>query len=440
MFARCTSFGFASLLLVSSLAAQLPGDTDCDASVILDGSSPALLGNGGSLVAGPFDLSTSSGNEVLLGVEYAWGHFWVTGSESNLKRIYKFNEQGQLSGSWPQTTSGGPFNNRDLEADEQGGLIYSGEQGGKLYAYRYDAVSGGIALETEYTIAALGVVRALARNPVNGHFFTADFGGPIHEFDLAGTIHNTFPNPGKLIYGAAWDPQSNTLWVWSQNTPQGGNNFVQATELDPTNMTPTGRGFEGAALAAQSIAGGCDIYFDARNPGLMSMVALHQSSADAIVVYDLNVAITTPQRYCVAKTNSLGCLPSIGYAGSASASDPNPFEISAVNVLNNKNGISCYSLNPGSNPFQDGVLCLNAPTARGTHIINAGGNSSGMDCSGVFAMNFNCLIPGNPQTCVLPHDPRLSPGAVVYIQWWMRDPLSASTTNLSDALAFSITP
>ncbi|MBK8178348.1 MAG: PD40 domain-containing protein [Planctomycetes bacterium] len=149
-------------------------------------------------------------------------------------------------------------------------------------------------------------------------------------------------------------------------------------------------------------------------------------------------APSTVSIYCTAKVNALGCTPSIGAAGAASAGAPAGFAVRATSVRNQKVGMLLYSLTGGSaGPFQGGFLCLSPPIRR-VPGVGSGGSSAGNDCSGVFTVDFNAfargLLGGTP-------DPSLGePGTMVEAQWWGRDPgfQAPNNTTLSDALQFTV--
>jgi FG-GAP repeat len=136
--------------------------------------------------------------------------------------------------------------------------------------------------------------------------------------------------------------------------------------------------------------------------------------------------------YCTAKVNSQGCTPAIHSAGRASASDAAPFLISADGILNNQPGFLLYSSSRDITPFQGGLLCVGSPVLR-TPLLISGGNPPPDDCSGVLSRDFNAWIQGG-------FDPALTPGAVVYAQFWYRDPQDPNGIGLSDALRFTICP
>jgi hypothetical protein len=139
-----------------------------------------------------------------------------------------------------------------------------------------------------------------------------------------------------------------------------------------------------------------------------------------------------PGTYCTAKINSSGCGAQIGSSGVASATSALTFDITASEVVNNKNGIMFYGYAPAFNPFSDGTLCVSAPLTR-TAPQNSAGNPVLPDCSGNFSYDFNARIQSGI-------DGGLIPGAEIYGQYWYRDPMSGSGSGLSNAIYFSIGP
>jgi hypothetical protein len=138
--------------------------------------------------------------------------------------------------------------------------------------------------------------------------------------------------------------------------------------------------------------------------------------------------------YCTSKLDSAGCTPTIGSSGTPDANAGSGFTITLSNTLNQKNGLLFYGTHgPNSAAFQGGTMCVAAPTVR-TPIQNSNGNAAPPDdCSGAFAIDFNVRIASGI-------DPALVAGATVWSQYWSRDPADPFTTNLSDALRFTIQP
>jgi hypothetical protein len=159
---------------------------------------------------------------------------------------------------------------------------------------------------------------------------------------------------------------------------------------------------------------------------------LHGTNAGLVHVFDS--PCTTPLVYCTAKTNSLGCVPQIGWQGTPSASSPNAFTISVANTRNQHKGILFYGTN-GSNavPWLGGTLCVHAPLHR-TPLQNAGGTPLPInDCSGTFAFDFNAWTASGV-------DASLFAGQRVRAQYYSRDPGSSAQVNVTDAVDFLLEP
>jgi len=150
----------------------------------------------------------------------------------------------------------------------------------------------------------------------------------------------------------------------------------------------------------------------------------------------LNTSVNT---YCIAKTNSQGCTPQIGWAGAPNAFVPGGFTINAVDVRNNKNGLLFYGISgPSSAPFQGGTLCV-SPQIKRTGAINSGGNPlPANDCSGVYSIDMNAFANGLLGGVPLP---QLNlAGQLVHAQFWGRDPgfPAPFNTTLTDALQWTV--
>ena len=138
--------------------------------------------------------------------------------------------------------------------------------------------------------------------------------------------------------------------------------------------------------------------------------------------------------YCTAKVNSQGCTPIIGAFGTPSATWAGTFDVSAVNIISNKNGLLFYGYGAAAIPFQGAWLCVQPPIRR-TAVQNAGGVFPPNNCTGSYTYNFNARIQGGA-------DPLLVTGVRVYAQYWYRDPADplGFGTGLTDAIAFTIAP
>ncbi|MBI5435068.1 MAG: hypothetical protein HZA52_19695 [Planctomycetes bacterium] len=141
-----------------------------------------------------------------------------------------------------------------------------------------------------------------------------------------------------------------------------------------------------------------------------------------------------PTTFCATKTNSLGCVPAIGFTGTSSLGDASPLVIEAHDVLNQKNGLLFYGLTgPAAIPFLGGTLCAKPPVRR-LPVQNAGGAlPPTLDCSGTYSVDFDAWFVSGV-------DPALTFGKVVDAQFWSRDVQSSSGVGLTNAIQFFVTP
>ncbi|MCC6409201.1 MAG: hypothetical protein IT453_18730 [Planctomycetes bacterium] len=138
--------------------------------------------------------------------------------------------------------------------------------------------------------------------------------------------------------------------------------------------------------------------------------------------------------YCVPKTSSIGCIPAINGAGTASSSSALPFDVHANGVINRKNGLLTYSVSGQTLvPFGGGALCVAPPLKRSPLLASGGSLPPAWDCSGSFHFDFNAHIQSGV-------DPALVQGQMVWAQYWYRDPGFSAPDNigLTDAVEFTI--
>jgi hypothetical protein len=138
--------------------------------------------------------------------------------------------------------------------------------------------------------------------------------------------------------------------------------------------------------------------------------------------------------YCTAGTTTNGCNATITGSRAASATAGSGFTLSVANVEGNKSGLIFYGLSgPIASPWGTGTsfLCVKAPTQR-TGTLSSGGTSGA--CDGVLSIDWNQYIASNPTALGVP----FAGGETVQAQAWFRDPPAPKTTNLSDALQFTV--
>ncbi len=170
-------------------------------------------------------------------------------------------------------------------------------------------------------------------------------------------------------------------------------------------------------------------YYGSLDPAVVETLIHHQPDESSLGLVSFG-NLQPVMVYCVPKAHAGGCEPEVSWTGAPSASLPVPFTISADQVLNQKNGLLFYGFAQNALPFQDGYLCIQPPIRR-TAVQTSGGNVGPPDCSGSFSYDMQQQIQGGG-------DPALAAGALVFAQYWFRDPSSASTTGLTDAVQFVI--
>ncbi|MCY3003082.1 MAG: hypothetical protein NTV21_14865 [Planctomycetota bacterium] len=144
-----------------------------------------------------------------------------------------------------------------------------------------------------------------------------------------------------------------------------------------------------------------------------------------------------PTIYCSASTSTNGCVASIGAWGSPSVAASEGYQITVADVEGQKQGLIFYGLSgPKSSlwaPGSTSYLCVKSPTQR-TVVQNSGGTAGA--CNGTLVLDFLDYIASHPAAIGAP----LNAGQVVYTQAWFRDPAAPGTTNLSNALHFTLAP
>ncbi|MSR38786.1 MAG: hypothetical protein EXS02_08130 [Planctomycetes bacterium] len=213
------SLGLIFLLLAGSIGAQ----------------SPTADNAGFGAIYCDVALDVQTGNVLHFGVAVSSvdGHVFVSaagtfGAAPHL--LYEFDATGSLrSHLQPAAQSTTALGMRDLEFD--GRSILGGSEVGVLVCDTSGSLVnvvlaangpqpivqpiGGAALQQ------LGVLRAIALDPAgnggNGSLFVANFGSPILECALNGSILRTIPNGGWQAYGLALDPATRNLWVNGNN-------------------------------------------------------------------------------------------------------------------------------------------------------------------------------------------------------------------------------
>ena len=270
-------------------------------------------------------------------------------------------------------------------------------------------------------------------------------------------IMNDYADAGPFDWGAqvTMDPLTATWSIdaGSASTAQGPLTLDTWNELEARiDLTAdTCEVFFNGVSMAPAYCWSCGVFGGASVPTSLDLDAVdlyHQGSGSlggpTGRIYWDDFSLTNgfpppaPTVYCTAKTNSLGCTPTIGFSGFSSASLTSGFVVNANNVINNKPGLLLYSnTGPAAVPFQNGFRCMNTPVRRSTP-IGSGGNPPPNDCSGNYQIDLNTFssggLGGTPQAYLL------VPGTTINCQMWGRDNGFAFPNNstLSDGLQYVI--
>jgi hypothetical protein len=223
---------------------------------------------------------------------------------------------------------------------------------------------------------------------------------------------------GRAIVGAAGQ-----IWLtvsrWANSSPTSAR-VEQIDVLGNTNW----RQSLGSPMAAAVASSGGRIVAVGTNSWMLGVNDAYVESIDAR---------GSPDGYCSAQVNSLGCTPNLVFAGSSSASASSGFAISVSRLVNQTTGLFFYGTNGSAAvPFLGGTLCVAGPLRRCPLLATGGNAAPAHDCSGSLSLDFNAFASTAPAL--------QQPGATVYVQAWSRDPSAIPGTNLSSALHYVVLP
>ena len=158
----------------------------------------------------------------------------------------------------------------------------------------------------------------------------------------------------------------------------------------------------------------------------LSLMATSRASAPA--------PFAAPVNYCIAKTSSQGCVPSMGWTGLPKLSTgPGSFDVHVSgHELTTPHGLFFYGLGPTGLPWLGGFLCAAPPLTRVLPDDTDPGTGS---CSATETLDFWAImdsgIHGLDQI-----------GQEAYVQYYYRDTDHPDGTGvgLSDALSIIVSP
>ena len=305
------------------------------------------------------------------------------------------------------------------------------------YWRRYNPQSRGMTADFQITRVTFAVELsvagfAAASQPATVNIWRDTTPGnpaPMSGLQLLGSEAITIPNLNLSLL-------SITLATPIPCTNNGADDIVLDLEL-PDGLAIQNRFYFGG----NNLGEGSPTYLNSSSCSLNEPTALAAIGfPNHDMIFDLCAAQTSALSvvYCTAKTNSLGCVPTIGYVGAPSATAGNGFTVRATHVINNKPGMFIYS-NGGraAIPLSGGLRCVNSPV-RTLIPLNSAGHAPPNDCSGAYQLDFNAYAHGALGGA--PASYLLVPGTVVNAQAWGRDNGFAFPDNatLSDGLEFTI--
>lgn len=381
-----------------------------------DPHQPGGLGSGGA----NYDL-TWQGETNTVGGPGDRIHSELSGSNGG---VIAFTE-GPLGGPW----------NTGWRIRYYSGWVWDDGPGVNIGAADYD-LQGIAAHEAGH---ALG----LGHTAIQGSTMVAQAIGnavdqrSIESDDIAGvqSIYNPLaPDKPRLVSvvaqggmlvltGTNFALSDNEVW-FTQAPPALSNSPVKVTNLASNGTSIT-------CPIPLGIASG-DVLV--KKGGLTGFKALSNAHG-----YELSNWICTgsPLNYCTSGISSNFCQPTMSASGLPNASNSSGFTLHCSGLEGQKSALIFYGVTgraafpwaPGSSSW----LCVKSPTQR-TPASNSGGSAG--SCNGSISVDWLAFVASTPNALGAP----LTPGAVIDAQCWYRDPPAAKTTNLSDALEFSVCP
>jgi len=245
------------------------------------GDPPAILDFGDEVFR--FDPETPTGDVRILGVEFDGVYFWFTGGNDLIThKLHKFDHDGNYIESFDQGTSS-TWGWRDLAWD--GEYLYSSDENELAII---DPATGQKIGELPMPTVFNPPLRALAWDPATDHFWSANWGSAIIEFDRTGNVVNSYAN-SKSAYGMAWDDVSQGgpyLWVYSQD----GAPATEISQFDPLTGLYTGISFYAIDNSGNDAVAGGICFTTDWDPSLGIVACVLQDDPDMAAGYEITPA------------------------------------------------------------------------------------------------------------------------------------------------------
>jgi hypothetical protein len=333
-----------------------------------------------------------------------------------------------------------------------GGLIPSSGTGGGTYPTTPDP-TGWFSSQVTVTVPVTTVSKISLRDW--NHTWVGD--EQIVLVDPAGVGHNIMVRPGYDSAGAFGNSGDRTNGDYAFVKPGSGVPVphTAATPMpaatysqdfgDPAGLPPGGTWVPGTMINT-TVVNNTPMDQISGPAGVWELFIYDWAAVDSGALADWTLHVNgaggpPPVTYCTAKTNSLGCIPAIGWSGAPSAAAQSGFAIIAYNERNNKNGLLFYGTTGQSSvAFQGGTLCVASPIRRTPSVFSGGALAPANNCSGIFAIDMNSFASG--QLGGTPSPALTVPGTTVDCQWWGRDPgfPAPNNTTLSNGVEYVVAP
>ncbi len=347
----------------------------------LSGGAPQLLPRAPGIPEGYFYFNSISGDGSVVG-----------GSTLRPGGVFQLSAAARIDASGVQllTAESSQEGVSDLSYDGRVAVGFTQQNGFQSRAFRWEASTGTVLIDN-----VAGSDSAYAR--------AVDADGDVIVGDYL-----AFGTPGTRAF----------LWR------QGAGFFDLQDEL------------EGNYGLAQQLAGwtlevAIDVSADGRT--IVGSALNPQGCSQAFLVR-LFEGVTS---YCTSATSSAGCVATLVDEGAPSASANSGFNLRLVGADAQRQGLIFYGASGRTAlPWASGsssTLCVKSPTQR-MALANTGGALG--QCNGTFATDWLAFVANSSGALAAP----ATPGQLVQAQAWYRDPPAPKSTNLSNALEFTILP
>ncbi len=256
-----------------ALAQSNEADSGKTVLAVLSSGSGGGVDAPGDNIGCAIDLDTLTGDIRNLGIEFAWGYYFVSRSGefvTGTQVISQYDADFNLVEEYFQITGSATWGGRDGAAIESENALFFGAEGGEVVEYRWDPGTERLDLSQSQVMQfdSTRTIRAMAWDSDNQVFYTKDFNNAIEIFDRSGALIN-FGTASVSAYGAGYNPLTQTVWFHGYRTGTTGGADAPKTriaEWDPATGTMTGNEFDidpaGDTAFVGYIAGGMDIIVD----------------------------------------------------------------------------------------------------------------------------------------------------------------------------------